>query len=230
MGAGLTLIRAWANAGTRIKPSDGKIDQGWLAGEQPPVEYENERMYSRDTLVNQIISYLNAGVPLSDVVTTSASSLTITGTAYRTLRDVYGYTAEKFAFGSEQKFEMNRFGFGCTLSAAGSAITSIRFISVDLTGITWTQVDNIDSGSLYLFRKNEAIPTLSSVAANASTQIMSAVLIDNSTGYSLNCEVNITYSGVNELIISDIYVLTALYTSLSIKSLNLILGDVTASI
>lgn len=73
MGAGLTFISVWANTGNRINPGAGKIALGWGPGEQPANEYENERQYTRDTLLNAITTYLNNGVPLSDLLAGSVS-------------------------------------------------------------------------------------------------------------------------------------------------------------
>ena len=50
-----TKIRPWASTGATSTPSNAKIDQGWVAGEQPPIEWENERMNVRDNLVNTVI-------------------------------------------------------------------------------------------------------------------------------------------------------------------------------
>jgi hypothetical protein len=69
MGAGITLLRAWASAGSRTTPDNAKIDQGWLVGEQPANDWWNDREYVRDTAINDVINYLNTGVPLSDLTT-----------------------------------------------------------------------------------------------------------------------------------------------------------------
>ena len=68
MGTSITLLREWASAGSRTTPSYAKIDQGWLVGEEPAAEWENERMNVRDATVNEVITYLNAGVPVSDLI------------------------------------------------------------------------------------------------------------------------------------------------------------------
>ena len=54
-------IRPWASSGTKTKPADVKIDTGWIGGQQPEHEYENERMNTRDTKLNQVIDQVNRG-------------------------------------------------------------------------------------------------------------------------------------------------------------------------
>lgn len=229
MGAGLTLIRSWANAGTRIKPSDGKIDQGWLAGEQPPVEYENERMYSRDTLVNQIITYLNDGVPLSDIVTSATDDLTITDSDSSSKMDANTIQTGVTTIGSSTLFGIAPSGFVSRLIDPGGYISNIRFISVDVSGLTWSVVDTLGT-STYRYRRSGTVPTLTGVPANANTHAISSFLKTTSTAYSIPCEVNLTYDGSNNLIVSDIYVITGLSLASGVDTLDLVVGDVIGAI
>lgn len=137
--ASFSLLRAWASAGTRIKPSDGKIDQGWLAGEQPPMEYENERMNTRDTRINEIIAYLNAGVPLADIVTSSTDSLVIATTGSQTTVNNSGFLVEKTT-GDIATFEVDSSGYNARMTTAGSELKRITPLVVDLTGETWSVI------------------------------------------------------------------------------------------
>lgn len=182
MGAGLTLLRAWANAGTRIKPSDGKIDQGWLAGEQPPVEYENERMYSRDTLINQIITYLNAGVPLSDVVTNASSSLTITGTSFISRLDVNGLDVySRGLFGADEyHHKHDRNGADFTQNASGSQVNGVHCVSVNITGRTWSLIRTITAtaSNVYMHEIDSAVNFKLMGPAGGSTRIIGVTLLD----------------------------------------------------
>jgi hypothetical protein len=54
-------ITVWAadNDAGRQAPDSDKIGQGWSPGEQPPAEWENERQFTRDTVLNQIGETLN---------------------------------------------------------------------------------------------------------------------------------------------------------------------------
>ncbi len=52
-------LRIWASTGTKTKPADVKIDAGWVGGEQPPFEYENERMNTRDTQLVGCVDAVN---------------------------------------------------------------------------------------------------------------------------------------------------------------------------
>lgn len=184
MGAGLTLLRAWANAGTRIKPSDGKIDQGWLAGEQPPVEYENERMYSRDTLVNQITAYLNAGVPLSDVVTNATSSLTITGTSFISRLDVNGLDVyNRGLFGTDEYHHFHdKNGADFVQNASGSQVNGVQCVSVDITGRTWslfrTITTDVPAVPMYSYEIDAAVNFKILGTAGGSTRVIGVTLLD----------------------------------------------------
>lgn len=57
----ITKIKPWAQNGNKTKPADVKIETGWIGGEQPPHEYENERMNTRDTKLNEVIDQTNRG-------------------------------------------------------------------------------------------------------------------------------------------------------------------------
>ena len=59
-------IRPWAETGTKTKPADVKIDAGWIGGEQPEHEYENERQNTRDTKLNQLVDNSNRGTARAD--------------------------------------------------------------------------------------------------------------------------------------------------------------------
>lgn len=48
----------WANLGNRVSPSVGKIDLGWVAGEQPPHEWENSERFQSQTRLNHCINLL----------------------------------------------------------------------------------------------------------------------------------------------------------------------------
>lgn len=48
--------RLWGNLGNRIAPSAAKIDTGWVAGEQPPHEWENSERYTSQRLLNHCIN------------------------------------------------------------------------------------------------------------------------------------------------------------------------------
>jgi len=52
-------IKIWATGGTKTTPSDVKIELGWVGGEQPPHEWENERMNKRDGLMVDVIDSVN---------------------------------------------------------------------------------------------------------------------------------------------------------------------------
>jgi len=54
------ILPVWASSGTKTKPNDTKIEQGWTSGEQPPHEWENERMSTRDTTINDMIDEIDA--------------------------------------------------------------------------------------------------------------------------------------------------------------------------
>jgi hypothetical protein len=64
----IDVIRPWASTGDRETPSDVKIDLGWRPGEQPAVEWENERQNLRDNILKALAEYVNAGVPISDLL------------------------------------------------------------------------------------------------------------------------------------------------------------------
>ena len=53
------LLRTWANDGTVVVPSNAKIDEGWLRGEQPPHEWMN---YIHNSLGQKINHALSRGV------------------------------------------------------------------------------------------------------------------------------------------------------------------------
>jgi hypothetical protein len=52
------LLRTWANDGTVVVPSNAKIDEGWLRGEQPPHEWMN---YIHNVLGQKINHALSRG-------------------------------------------------------------------------------------------------------------------------------------------------------------------------
>jgi hypothetical protein len=52
------LLRTWANDGTVVVPSNAKIDEGWLRGEQPPHEWMN---YIHNILGQKINHALSRG-------------------------------------------------------------------------------------------------------------------------------------------------------------------------
>jgi len=45
----------WGNLGNRIAPSVAKVDTGWVAGEQPPHEWENSERYQSQRRLNHCI-------------------------------------------------------------------------------------------------------------------------------------------------------------------------------
>lgn len=53
------LLRTWANDGTVAVPSNAKIDEGWLRGEQPPHEWMN---YIHNVLGQKVNHALSRGV------------------------------------------------------------------------------------------------------------------------------------------------------------------------
>lgn len=55
----LDRLRIWASTGTKTAPSTAKIDLGWVGGEQPPHEWENERMNTRDTQLVGCVDAVN---------------------------------------------------------------------------------------------------------------------------------------------------------------------------
>jgi hypothetical protein len=79
----IDVIRPWASTGDRETPPDVKIDLGWRPGEQPAVEWENERQNLRDNILKELAEYVNAGIPLSDLqptTTPSGGSMTVNAT------------------------------------------------------------------------------------------------------------------------------------------------------
>ena len=54
-------IKPWASTGSKVKPADVKIESGWIGGEQPAHEYENERMNTRDNIMNKMVDAVNRG-------------------------------------------------------------------------------------------------------------------------------------------------------------------------
>ncbi len=61
------LVRTWANDGTVVTPSNAKIDEGWLRGEQPPHEWMN---YIHNILGQKVNHVLSRGT--ADWVATTA--------------------------------------------------------------------------------------------------------------------------------------------------------------
>jgi hypothetical protein len=59
MSTFIDRLKIWASAGTKTKPADAKIATGWIAGEQPPHEWENERMSTRDTALVAVVDAVN---------------------------------------------------------------------------------------------------------------------------------------------------------------------------
>jgi len=64
----IDVIRPWASAGLKETPSNAKIDLGWLPGEQPAMDWENERQNKRDMILKALAEYINAGISLSDLI------------------------------------------------------------------------------------------------------------------------------------------------------------------
>lgn len=87
-----TKLRPWADTGTKIKPADAKIDAGWVPGEQPPAEWENERMNTRDETVNTVIDEVDQLVlDLTDLETRLADDTTpVDGASMVGVYDVAG--------------------------------------------------------------------------------------------------------------------------------------------
>ena len=171
MGTSLNLLRVWASTGAASKPSDAKIDLGWLAGEQPPNEYENERMNTRDTRINEIITYLNAGVPLDDILAGDAivdnSSIQITNTA--TNGEVY----------------LERAGVGFKLVTEGSTVLSKQTVAVDVSGSSWALLRTITTttSSMYVHRVSAAIDFKQNGVPNADTKVIDIALYDGTDVY-----------------------------------------------
>lgn len=65
--ANIPNIRPWASAGVRETIPVEEIDVGWVPGEEPAAEYENDRQFVRDTILNAVAEYLNAGIRLQDL-------------------------------------------------------------------------------------------------------------------------------------------------------------------
>ena len=49
-------VTEWGSTGTIIKPSDTKIQTGWVGGEQPPHEWENWMRNDRDIALNDVLT------------------------------------------------------------------------------------------------------------------------------------------------------------------------------
>lgn len=137
MGTSITQIRPWGSAGTRVKPTDTQIDNGWGNGAKARGDWENERMNTRDNAINAVIAYLNAGVPLSDLLSgqktfVGDSYIEFARNQYEALLKAEGLTVdnsvtgdsiniaadkvhcEKNSFYSEQTFERIQVNGGAT--------------------------------------------------------------------------------------------------------------------
>lgn len=74
MGAGLTPIPlVWASSGPASKQNPetaepGKTILGWVVDERPALEWENFTKNRVEVAINGITTYLNAGVPLTDLM------------------------------------------------------------------------------------------------------------------------------------------------------------------
>ena len=151
MGAGITLLRAWANAGNLTAPSNAKIDQGWVVGEQPACEYENERMNTRDNTINDIINYLNAGVPLSDILDGSCD---LEDSVFKTTDSSDGDNASigpsfvsvgRGTGAAQTTSRLQRYGIDYINANIGSYVLNDAVLQFDISGLTW--VLNTDFGA-----------------------------------------------------------------------------------
>jgi len=74
MGAGLTPIPlVWASSGSADienpeTAEPGKTILGWVTDERPALEWENFTKNRAEVTINGITTYLNAGVPLTDLI------------------------------------------------------------------------------------------------------------------------------------------------------------------
>lgn len=143
MGAGISLLTVWASAGTRINPS-ARAALGWVPGEQPANEYENYIQYTKDTKINEILAYLNAGISLDDLIqgdaTLAGSSLEFIGGGDGVVTlDDGGLMVEDDDSLTEIRPKGLRFA-----PLVACDIRDVVPISVSLTGATWTSADPYD--------------------------------------------------------------------------------------
>lgn len=71
MGTSFVLLPPFASGGTRVNPEladPGKTAAGWLPDERPAMEWENYLEYRRDTRINEVLAYLNNGVPINHLI------------------------------------------------------------------------------------------------------------------------------------------------------------------
>jgi len=192
MGAGIDLLRVWASAGSIAVPSNAKIDLGWVAGEQPAVEWENERMNSRDTRVNEIVTYLNNGVPLADVVTIQSDILSIIGTPYKTTQAASEHSASGLT-GDIQTHKLRYDGFTNSLTTTGSTVTTGRWVSIDLSAKTWSITKTMDT-NYSLFRMDGAGLEIAT-PAGASTRLIAPTVTHGGVGeaYSIPAACKMDY-------------------------------------
>ena len=160
MGAGIALLRAWANAGNRTAPSNAKIDQGWLVGEQPACEHENERQYTRDEKINEIAGYLNTGVPLDDLIAgnvqlLSSSTMQFGADAANHL-EIRKEALTVYNANKTIKTQSEATGFNIE-AGDGSQLRFLTPFSIDVSGLSWSNIgdgyftttNNINLGRSY---------------------------------------------------------------------------------
>jgi hypothetical protein len=188
MGAGISLLRVWASAGSVVAPSSAQIDLGWVVGEQPAVEWENERMYSRDSKVNEILGYLNTGVPLSDVLIYATDIIRMAGTAYASQMDIDDIFCESLgAFGSDAyRTGISKEGNNFTRTTIGSTVLEKQSIAVDVSGSTWSLLRTITTTgtSMYVHRINSAVNFKIGGSPTGDSRILSAMVYDGNDGYT----------------------------------------------
>ncbi|MCP4539021.1 MAG: hypothetical protein GY832_17945 [Chloroflexi bacterium] len=66
----------WANTGTTAEPTDEKKDEGWVGGEQMPIDYQNFVQNLVETRINELADRINTGNDGSTNAVTQSSIAT----------------------------------------------------------------------------------------------------------------------------------------------------------
>ena len=194
-----SLNTVWADQGSKIKPEDSKILQGWIE-EIPPLQFFNWL----DSRQDQALAHINQhGIPVWDAITEYQASKSYVqgsnGVVYRSIRTGFGYDPTSspdywetaFAALDDDNTRQSFIGYN-TQSTSFAAIENNRYYL--LAPLIVTLPNTAPVGSVVTLIKR---PNITITVKVGSGTIQTNVGSDNTITFDISDEVNFVYNGTS---------------------------------